>query len=37
VVAYHDLLRQSPNSPDAPRWRRRMAAAESAVKASPPR
>ena len=36
VVAYHDLLRQSPSSPDAPRWRRRMAAAEAAIKANPP-
>jgi len=36
AVAYRDLLRQSPSSPDAPRWRRRLAAAESAIKATPP-
>ncbi|HET6147945.1 MAG TPA: zf-HC2 domain-containing protein [Polyangia bacterium] len=36
AVAYRDLLRQSPGSPDAPRWRRRLAAAESAIKSRPP-
>lgn len=31
AVAYRDLLRQQPNSPDAERWRRRLAAARAAV------
>ena len=36
AVAYRDLLRQQPSSPDAPRWRRRLTAAESAIKANAP-
>jgi anti-sigma factor RsiW len=31
AVAYRDLLRQQPNSPEAERWRRRLAAARAAV------
>jgi predicted Zn-dependent protease len=31
AIAYRDLLRQQPSSPDAARWRRRLAAARSAV------
>ena len=31
AIAYRDLLRQQPNSPDAERWRRRLAAARAAV------
>jgi len=34
AVAYRDLLRQTPNSPDAARWRRRLSAADSAAAAS---
>jgi hypothetical protein len=31
AIAYRDLLRQQPNSPSAERWRRRLAAARTAV------
>ncbi len=31
AIAYRDLLRQQPNSPDAERWRRRLAAARAAI------
>jgi len=34
AVAYRDLLRQSPSSPDAPRWRRRLSAADAAAAAT---
>jgi hypothetical protein len=33
AVAYRDLLRQTPSSSDAPRWRRRLSAAEGAAAA----
>jgi hypothetical protein len=36
AVAYRDLLRQNPSSPDAARWRRRLTAAESAAATTRP-
>jgi hypothetical protein len=31
AIAYRDLLRRDPRNPDAPRWRKRLAAAQAAV------